>query len=409
MKNLWIQTVGMVFGVALLGAAPVWAHEEGEASDDGHLIPHAVDGLSVEGGVTWFLQGTDGLVTGNGADLTYTLDLGLETELGGVGTLFVAFEAGDGNGVDNRVGSLSTANYDAFITELSAGINAPSISQLYVESELAGGLLTVDFGKMDIHSLYDDNAYANDETDQFMSGIFTRSAGTSYGELDGYYAPALALTLGFSDMADLMAAVANGNSSGFDGVGDRPYVVTQLALHPAVGGLEGNYRFYYIYDDRYYLDNSAAPGAGVQTESTAFGVSLDQALAENVGLFARYSTQDDSVQDILPFDPATGVYGPAEAANMVKGAWSAGAQLGGGMWGRGDDAVGIGYGVVQVNDKNANWAFTPDDESHLEVYYKLGLSDHMTLTADIQQVGNNGGDPAADTITVYGVRGQINF
>lgn len=49
------------------------------------------------------------------------------------------------------------------------------------------------------------------------------------------------------------------------------------------------------------------------------------------------------------------------------------------------------------------------DEGHMEVYYKFGISDHITLTPDLQVVNNAGGDADNDTITVYGVRAQMNF
>lgn len=385
----------------LLAGSGAYAHEgEGEGE---HLIPHMLNGLHLDGGMTWYLQGTDGAVGGDSADLTYTLDLNLQSHVGDSGNVFVVLEAGNGQGVDARLGSLSTANYDAFITEVSEGFNAPSISQLYYEGEYYGGFLTVDFGKLDVHSMYDDNAYANDETDQFMSGIFTRSAGTSYGELDQYYAPGLALTFGLSDTVSLMALVANGNGAGFDEVSDRPYAASQLTVSPSLGDLEGNYRVYGIYDARQFQD-----AAGNNQENVAWGVSVDQALPGGLGFFGRYSAQDDSIETMLLAG------GTSDPANLVESAWSAGIMADGNTWGRAGDVFGIGYGSVNVNAGNSQWGTTmsipnPDDEAHLEAYYKIHISDHFTVTPDVQIIENNGGDPTVDTVTVYGVRGQINF
>ncbi|MDH4228687.1 MAG: carbohydrate porin [Nitrospirota bacterium] len=410
LNEMW-TAVTLAAGLAMGVSAPVWAHEDGE--EGGHLIPHHVDGLSVEGGMTWYLQGTDGLKKGaqpgDAADLTYTLDLGVSARVTEGTSLNVAFEAGDGNGVNGRLGSLSTANYDAFITEVSAGQNFPNLSQAYLESKFADGGVVLEFGKLDIHSHYDDNAFANDETAQFLSGIFTRSAGTSYGELDGYYAPGVALTVAAGSHLTLHGVLANGNGSGFDGVSDRPYAAAQVTLNHCGGEWsEGNVRLYGIRDARRYLDLN-----GRQTENIAWGVSVDQALGP-VGLFGRYSAQKDDIQLINKWDAATATYSIVEPANLVKGAWSGGVQLGGALWGREADAVGIGYGVVQANGKNPEWVATagianPDDETHLEVYYSLAVSDHLAFTADVQQIGSNGGDPAADAIRIYGVRGQINF
>ena len=208
-----LRCVTVVAGAALLwGGAPALAHEE-EGEGDGHILPHSFEGfpgIQLDGGVTWFLQSTSGNGTNDSTDLTYTMDLNLTGTVSETGHVHIALEAGNGAGVDARLGSLSTANYDAFITEVTTGsneFNAPSISQVYYEGEYGGGRYVVDFGKLDVHAMYDDNAYANDETDQFLSGIFTRSAGTSYSELDQYYAPGRAVTAAAAESLDVMALV----------------------------------------------------------------------------------------------------------------------------------------------------------------------------------------------------------
>lgn len=366
-----------------------FAHDGEE--EGGHLIPHHAAGLGIEGGVTWFLQGTNGNKNGNGdaADLTYSFDLSIEARVSNEGKVVAAFEAGNGNGVDGRLGSLSTANYDAFVTDTFADatnsgvtdINSPNLSQLYYEGEYLEGQVVVDFGKLDVHSMYDDNAYANDETDQFMSAIFTRSPGTSYAELDRYYAPGVAVGVAAGEKLDLMFILANGNGAGFDSFSDRPYGVVQANVKPGFGGLEGNYRFYAIQDQRKYTTIS-----GGNATNTAWGISFDQALPGEAGVFARYSKQKDDLTE-----------------NEVDSAWSLGAIVGGANWGRSDDVIGLGYGEVNSNTK----VVSKEDETHIELYYKIGFSDHFTLTPDIQVIDNNGG--GTDQITVYGVRGQLNF
>jgi len=379
---------------ALALSGPLFAHEGEEEDDGGHLVAHKVGGVNIDGGMTWFLQGSDGNTGNDATDLTYTLDLNLSASVGEHGSVNIALESGNGAGIDEQLGSLSTANYDAFITELSTSsnsFNAPSISQAYYEGEYIDGRLVVDFGKLDIHSMYDDNAYANDETDQFLSGIFTRSAGTTYAELDEYYAPGIALVYALSDHVDVSLIGANGNNSGFDKVSNRPYGVVQITIKPEFGGLDGNYRLYGIHDWRRYTDT-----AGKATENSAYGISLDQALPGSLGVFARYSAQDDKLVE-----------------NFVKSSWSLGAVVEGSHWGRDDDMLGAGYGSVTVNTDPVVLAAagmtSADDETHLEIYYKFGFSDHFTFTPDIQVIDNNGGIANGDSITVYGARGQLNF
>ena len=130
--------IAIVLTAAALGlglALPDFAsaHEEGEEG-----------GIELEAGMTWYLQSTSG-APDDGTDLTYTFDFGLSGKVGEHGTAVIAFEAGGGDGIDQRLGSLSTANYDAFVTDLF-GLNpviggaltdlqALSISQLYYEHE----------------------------------------------------------------------------------------------------------------------------------------------------------------------------------------------------------------------------------------------------------------------------------
>jgi high affinity Mn2+ porin len=392
-------------GATLLwGAAPALAHEEagGEGVDDGHVVPHTFQGfpgIRLDGDTTWILQGTDGNGSNDSTDLSYSLDLTLTGTVSETGHVIIALEAGNGHGVDERLHSLSTANYDAFITEATkltaenngtTDFNPPNVSQLYYEGDYYGGNVVVDFGKLDVHSLYDDNAYANDETDQFVSAIFVRSAGTTYAQMDQYYAPGLAVSANLAPWVSVLGLAANGTGAGFDAVSDGAYGVGQVDLKPGLMGREGNYRIYGIYDGRKYTRIAT----GATQSNVAYGVSLDQALPGGLGLFARYSAQDDQL-----------------AENAVKSSWSLGAAAQGKAWGRDDDVIGVGYGVVTVNKRApAILALAdPGDEGHVEAYYKVHVSDHFTLTPDVQVITHNGGDAGADTVTVAGVRGQLNF
>jgi hypothetical protein len=363
---------------------------------------HKLAGIDISGGVTTYLQSSDGAPQ-NATALSYSLDLGLEAAVSKHGKVSIALEAGDGKGIDATLGSLSTAAYDPYLTNITASapdstnIVVPSVSQLYYLGDYPEENLVVTIGKIDVNGLFDENAYANDETDQFIAGIFVRSSGTDFAELDQYYAPAAALQYAVSDMIDLSFIAANGNNDGFNDVFDYMYLVGQATLKARIGDHPGNYRVYAISDNRRSAQTTFTKiGDGARTSNTAWGVSFDQAVADGVGLFARYSAQDDGI-----------------AENTVKSAWSLGALFEGGLWGRDRDTVGIAYGVVMLNDKAdlAAALGTSDtgDESHIETFYKFGISEHFTLTVDAQAIGNNGGNAAADTVTVAGLRGQLNF
>jgi len=113
-----------------------------------------------------------------------------------------------------------------------------------------------------------------------------------------------------------------------------------------------------------------------------------------MGVFARYSTQKSDL-----------------AENTVKSVWSLGMSANGSNWGRGDDAIGVGYGQLKSNTDarllTLKGISEMKDEAHFELYYRFGISDHFTLTPDVQIITNNGG--RNDQVAVYGVRGQLNF
>ena len=79
-------------GLAWCGSA--MAHED-DNEGEGHLIQHNIGGIHVDGGLTWFLQSTDGLPDDNAA-LTYSFDLGMEASVGEHGKAVVALEGGEG-------------------------------------------------------------------------------------------------------------------------------------------------------------------------------------------------------------------------------------------------------------------------------------------------------------------------
>lgn len=364
--------------------------------DNQHIFPHEVGKLNITGGITSILQGTSGIsdsMGGDVTDFTYTLDLNFEAAISSTTKVTIALEAGNGTGVnvinDDTSPFLSIPNYDAYITEI-AGIAAISVSQAYLKGTYLDGRLSLNIGKLDVHSLYDYNLYANDETDQFISGIFTRYPGSIFPELDSYYAPGVAVVFYPSDIFHIGLIGANGSGSGFENIFENAYGVAHIHLKPRLLGREGNYRVHFIYDARNFTDIES----GKIEENKGFGISFDQEVLEGIGLFARYGVQDDDV-----------------AENIVKSAISGGLSLSGSRWKRDSDVLGMAYGLLLINEKTPDIAaiLNPGDEGHFEIYYKFGFNDHFTLTPDLQVITNAGGDADNDPVTVYGVRAQMNF
>ena len=69
--SMWKSILAVTITIILGTFSVTQAHED---SGDGHLIAHDVGGVHIDGGLTWFLQGTDGAANDTAA-LTYTFDL----------------------------------------------------------------------------------------------------------------------------------------------------------------------------------------------------------------------------------------------------------------------------------------------------------------------------------------------
>ncbi|RKT45697.1 carbohydrate porin [Thiocapsa rosea] len=229
------------------------------------------------------------------------------------------------------------------------------------------------FGIIDSTGYLDENAYANDEFTQFMNEAFVNSGGFN---LPSYDAGA-ALELALGDW-EIKAAALNigenddGNNYNFWGaqVGYR--------LDTALG--EGNYRAVITGTSSAFFRPSAdlgeaaewtedapqdgAPVAAQKTDLMGYGLSFDQALGDHLGAFLRLGWTDH--KDILDY----------------RGLYTGGLQLGGGLWGREADTVGIAYGYLD----GANTGISNTNVA--ELYYRFAANDFLALTADIQYMAD---------------------
>jgi len=49
------------------------------------------------------------------------------------------------------------------------------------------------------------------------------------------------------------------------------------------------------------------------------------------------------------------------------------------------------------------------NESHLELYYRFQLNDHIAISPDLQVLWNAQGDARFGPVTVIGIRGTLEF
>ncbi|MDH5541366.1 MAG: carbohydrate porin [Nitrospinota bacterium] len=373
------------------------------------------DTIELSGGITSGMQGTSGnsdTVTGtsDGTNYSFSLDIGIDAELEPGHTVSVALESGEGEGIGAALpdGALGP-NYDPANSNMD-GAQVVTVAQAFYEGSFFDGKFVFDLGKMDLHSLYDENNFAGDETAQFMNGIFCRLTGTLYPELEWYYSPGMRFFFAPVDLLEVSYVLGN---SKWEDFGSNLFQVVQLNLKPNLFGKEGNYRVYYIMDDTLRTQTVVDPGDpaatidmllpatktadGSRAVNTGFGVSIDQYIMEGVGLSIRYGSQDKAIDQ-----------------NGAVSAMTFGILVEGGIWGMDDDSFGFAYGSLTSNDKtNGSVMLDATGEPYtgqtaIEIFYHWQVKEKIGITPDIQMISNM---PRADaaSITVFGLRGQFDF
>jgi hypothetical protein len=240
-----------------------------------------------------------------------------------------------------------------------------NLREAWIQTQLFDQRLTLVGGRLDLTNYFDGNAVANDETTQFISdplvvnpalGLSSNGAGlTAIYDANGPFTFRLGVQQSSEDAQSLSESIY---SLGEIGLRARPFNL-----------LEGNYRVWYR------RDNSSG------SNQSAFGLSFDQRMSQNLSLFARY--------------------GEADAINGQDRFYSAGLQLRHGWVFNPEDAWGLGFARIKLEDDSK--------ETLTELYYNLHLAEKLRLSGHLQYAKESPlGGPSVSYL-VTGLRFQASF
>ena len=267
-------------------------------------------------------------------------------------TLFFADIVGlSGAPPDSEIGTLTLINgYTARLVEQ----NSLNLREAWLRTEVFKNRLALTAGRLDLTNYFDANAFANDESTQFISDALVNNqmlglavngvgAATEFDAKNGFR-----LKFGFQQSSTEPTSLGDSLFT----LSEVGYTFTPFALP------EGTYRVWFR------TDNSEP-----DVIRKGFGLSFDQKISPAVGLFARYGqAQNDLGDDRF---------------------YSAGVSFQHGFILNPEDTWGVGYANMNLE--------TGEREHLVEGYYnlllteKLRLSFHLTGVVDTPESGDKFG------------------
>lgn len=341
------------------------------------------------GGMTLITQGglnNERQFGGDRADASLSVDMILSSEIRDNGLIIIRGDFMRGEGL-TRLPDLFAGGVNADIEDFSTG--APDtfhlIEALY-ELTWRSETLRVSVGQIDLTSYFDQNQFANSETFQFLSPAFGNNIAVGWGGGPNGYGPGLVFHAHPIKEFEINIGFFEGDGN-YKDVFDQGFWIVEVEYELYRGNTEGHYRFSYWSNETNHatlLDPSVT-----RTKNHGVGLSFDQAFTEHFGVWARFGIQDGEVSE---YDRH------ASMGLELKG-----------LPGRSDDILGIALGQTWISDEHKTASGLSGNEYLGEIYYNISAGHGFYITPDFQYISNPGGNGAIDPISIYGIRGQLDF
>jgi hypothetical protein len=334
--------------------------EEALAAADETSVSLGIDAATVAQGAGR-TRGTAG-ESGNAYALA-SADLFFTAKLAQYTVFFADVVALSGSPPDAEIPTLTLLN--GYTARLETQ-NALNLREVWLRTELFGQRLALTAGRLDLTNYFDANAFANDETVQFLSDALVNNQMLGLGSNGTGVAAEFDAKTGFRLKFGFQQSNndATNLSDSLFTLSEVGYTFTPFALP------EGTYRLWFRTDN-----------TETDVLRKGVGVSLDQKLTNTFGLFGRYGT--------------------AEVVDGDDKYYSAGVGIQNGLIFFPQDAWGIGYAQLDL---------TSGEKEHLaEGYYNFQLTERLRLSFNLTYVLDR---PVGEDKFAYllpGVRFQAAF
>lgn len=298
---------------------------------------------------------------------TGSFDIFATTSFGKGTLLFIDLEAIGGDGPDILYPTFSGLNGDAGSTQSPDGVDRLHVLEAWGEFTLLNDIFTITVGKIDITNYFDNNASANDETMQFISGSFINNSSFAVPS----NSPGIRLRTTILNRYHVQFGLSSQDNAGARLFNDL-YRIASLGFTFAPGtGFDSNIRMY----------GYQVP---VADNDYGFGVSLDKVFFNKFNVFGRYGINNDAAADYWG----------------IKSSWSAGLRFVESIKNQ-PLAIGLAYG------ENYSAINNLDTEKITELYIRRQLNKWVHISPHFQYIWNRQG--TKEELAVMGIRTHFNF
>ncbi len=378
----WLRIAAIACGLGSLiaaDAAPEPAPETVPAADPDPEWYERVSVAVVALGAVQSTAGVDEQLSSEG-DVTDALAkayVELTAPIGERGEAFVFLESGTGGGIDEEV-----PTWTGFFDEADDD-DRVRLGEAWYEHRFAGDRAQVRLGRIDATVTLDTSPYAGDGISQFASTGFVLNAAIPYPDygfgVAAWYAP---------DETPLRfgAQVVDGEGDNEDVVEDA-FAMVEAVWQADFGGRPGSYSVHAWFAG---AEQSVFADPGETDPAFGVGLGIDQELGDAIGVWLRYGFADPALSE-------------------VAHALSLGASIATAVVANGGETLGIGYALSVASDDFTDAVGDRDPEHHLEIYWRWDLGHGLAVTPDLQYVHNPAGDPTADGVAAFILRGELSF
>ncbi len=291
-------------------------------------------------------------------------------------------------------------------------------------NQIAGDLdrnrIVLSFGRVASLDYFDQNTYSHDPRTQFQNfslwsmgayGYAADAKGYTYGVIGEWYQD------GFVIRAARLAVTTQPGGTQIDWTLRQNYVDTLELTHThSAWGQAGAIRalVYRQYANMATYNNALSKAVNPDatpiplsearsfTNSWGYGINAEQAISDDVGLFARWSWNPGQTETLT-----------LDMSRSLSG----GASIKGSNWGRSMDTVGLGYAINGISASEINYlsngyytAFIGDSqiryrtEQVAEGYYSAQICKGLSITGDYQHISNPAYNSARGPVNFFGFR-----